>query len=88
MNEILEINMNPREAQCSLCGEWTDYRWGVPTFNGDLVSNDFPNEIWLAEGGNMPVCESCYGKHERGELPTFDQFYLHLQKGFVDGAGI
>jgi len=84
----LLIDMNPREAQCWNCGQWTPHRWGLPTVNGDLVSNDFPDEIWGEHGGGVPACEECFRRHERGELPTFDRFYLHLATGFTDGTGI
>lgn len=86
--ETLVIDMNPREVQCFVCGEWSEFAQGVPTCNGDLVSNEFPDEIWHDHGGGQAVCKECYEKHERGELPTFDRFYLHLARGFIGGAGI
>lgn len=86
MSDILLIDMNPREVQCALCGEWCEHSWGVPTFNGDLVSNDFPDALWHSEGGSQPACESCFNKHDRGELQTFDRYYV--RPGFINGDGI
>ena len=88
MSEILEIRMQSGCLDCFICGAETEHLWGVPVVNGDIVSNDFPDEIWHAHGGGQSVCEECYKKHERGEIPTFDRYYLHLAQGFVDGSGI
>lgn len=82
------IDMNQREAKCSLCGKWTDACWGVPTYNGDLVSNDFPDWLTREGGGCMAACEACYEKHARGEVLMFDHYYLHLSGGFMMGDGI
>ena len=87
-SDILEIRMQKSMIDCSICGGPDAHSWGVPVVNGDIVSNDFPDEIWRREGGAIGVCEECYRKHERGEIPTFDRFYLHLRPGFTDGAGI
>lgn len=84
--DILVIDMNPREVECSLCGDWCEHRWSVPTYNGDLVSNDFPDEMWHTGGGGQAVCLECYEKHARGELMVFDRFYV--RPGFVGGDGI
>ncbi len=88
MSDVLEINLNYREAQCGICGDWHEYAQGVPTFNGDLVSNDFPDWLHRTGGGSVPVCERCFNKHERGEIETFDDCYTHLMGGFCEGAGI
>ena len=88
MPDILEIRMQLHEVQCSLCGDWTEHRWGVPTFNGDVVSNDFPDWLWGQAGGGQPVCEKCYDLHAAGKIETFDQYYMHLAGGFTDGGGI
>jgi hypothetical protein len=88
MSEVLEIRMQLHETHCSLCGEPTLCCWGVPAYNGDLMSNDFPDELISAGGGNQPVCEDCYDRHARGELETFDRFYLWRVGGLIDGAGI
>ncbi len=87
---VLEINMNVREVQCSLCGEWCEHRWGVPTFNGDLVSNDFPDWLCRTGGGGQPVCEQCFESHAKGDFPVWDCHYQHLANvGTVaDGEGI
>lgn len=84
----LIIDMNPREAQCYLCGEWTAHRWGVPTFNGDLVSNEFPDYLIREGGGSQPACERCYEAHQRGALVVCDHLYEHLFQGFSAGGGI
>ncbi len=69
---------------CALCDADASGFHAVPMFNGDLMSNDWPGE-W----GGFPVCESCFLKHERGELPTFDADYRHLlAMSLMDGAGI
>lgn len=88
MPDTLVINMNFREVMCCICGNWTEYRWGVPTFNGDLVSNHFPDWLWRQGGGSQPACEHCFRRHAAGELPAFDRFYLHLSGTFADGDGI
>lgn len=88
MPATLEIRMQSHEIDCFICGEPSEQRWGVPVFNGDIVSVNFPEEIHLLEGGVQCVCESCYRKHEFGEIPTFDRYYLHLQPGLINGAGI
>lgn len=85
---ILTIRMQSGMVDCWICGEPTEYRWGVPTCNGDLVSNDFPDDLW--EGGQA-VCESCFAKHARGELPTFDRYYVRrgpLGVDLIHGGGI
>lgn len=88
MSDVLEINMNVREVECYVCGEWTEYRWGVPVFNGDIVSNDFPDWLWGNGGGGQAVCERCYNLHAAGKMQTFDHCYRHLMGGFIDGGGI
>lgn len=88
MSEILEIRMQQNMIDCFICGEPDRYQWGVPVFNGDIVSNDFPEELHRTEGGCQAVCRRCYEKHERGEIRTFDHYYLHLLDGFIGGSGI
>lgn len=86
--DTLVIRMQSHEVSCSICGQETPHRWGVPTVNGDIVSNDFPEDLWGQYGGGMPACKECYAKHQAGELPTWDRYYLHLAAGFIGGAGI
>lgn len=88
MAEVLEIRMQRGETQCSLCGAETTLSHGIPTFNGDIVSNDFPDWLWRTGGGSIPVCGLCYDRHERGEVPTFDRDYLHLDGLLSGGDGI
>lgn len=79
----LEIRMQAGMIDCSLCGEPDDHRWGVPTCNGDVVSNDFPDHLWQ---GSVAVCEQCFNLHAEGKIPTFDRYYW--PQGFVGGDGI
>ncbi len=83
---ILEIRMQSGGIDCSLCGKADEHCWGVPVFNGDVVSNDFPFWMWSSHGGSQPVCRRCYAKHERGEIPTWD--HLYVSPGFEHGGGI
>jgi hypothetical protein len=88
MAEILEIRMQSHEVRCHLCDCWTEHRWSVPVFNGDVVSNEFPDSLWESGGGGIAVCERCYERHERGEVATFDECYLWMLREFIAGAGI
>ena len=65
-----------KNIRCSWCGEWTAHRWGLPTYNGDLISNDFSDKLWAEGGGSVPACQSCFDKHAAGQLPTCDDYYL------------
>lgn len=88
MPDSLTINMNERWADCGLCGAETLFHWGVPTYNGDVVSNDFPDDLG---GGSIAACEACFHKHERGEIETFDHYYVRpgpMGVCLVNGAGI
>ena len=88
MTEVLEINMNVREVQCSVCEEWTEHRWGIPTFNGDVVSNDFPDWLWSLHGGGQPVCRQCFDLHAAGQISVADLWYIWIDGRFVGGDGI
>lgn len=85
--ETIVIDMN-RGVQCSLCGNWDDDKWGVPTVNGDVVSSDFPDFIYRLHGGNASVCRVCFDRHEWHLIPTFDHLYYYLGEGFTAGSGI
>ncbi len=87
MSDILEIRMQSNALECYICGEESDCGWSVPIFNGDIVSNDFPDYMWHAGGGGQAVCEDCYRRHERGEVPTFDHYYIRPAE-LIHGAGI
>lgn len=72
---------------CRICGATTPTRGGVPTYNGDLVSDDFP----LEPEGNWPACGPCFEAHARGQLKTWDGLYTRrppLGVPLVDGGGI
>jgi hypothetical protein len=88
MPDALVIRMQYHDAECSICGAPTDMSFGVPHFNGDLVSNDFPDWLYRTGGGSRPACWDCYLRHEMGELQTFDHYYRHLVGGLEGGAGI
>lgn len=79
---VLVIRMQTHDTTCFVCGEWADGMHGVPTFNGDLVSVDFPDEL---DWHGQHCCEGCFKRHESGELETFDHFYVHLA-GMLDGG--
>jgi hypothetical protein len=64
------IRLDEPWATCSICGEDTPSRWGVPRHNGDLVSNDWPGE-WAAS----PACQRCHNAHAAGLLVTCDHLY-------------
>lgn len=69
---------------CFACGGVASGHHGLPTFNGDLVSNDWPGE-WFG----VPACERCYELHEQGKLETHDADYRHHLEGFHGhGEGI
>lgn len=63
-------------VRCGLCAAWTDFRQSIPTYNGDVVSNDFPDELHRQGGGSFPVCMMCYKRHARGEVECFDRYYI------------
>lgn len=71
--------------ECYVCGEPASGFHGLPIFNGDVMSNDWPGE-WAG----VPACLRCYEKHERGEMETWDAVYRHHLHavGLLDGAGI
>lgn len=73
------------DMPCPGCGGRASPFHGLPVFNGDIMSNDWPGE-W----GGAPACEACFEKHLRGELPTADRLYRHLlfELGHLDGSGI
>ena len=88
MPEILEIRMQSFETVCSQCGRPNDDNCGLPTVNGDLVSNEFPDAVWSEHGGSIPACWSCYCAHNLGTIPTFDRYYLWLGMTQCDGSVI
>jgi hypothetical protein len=65
------INMQEPTIDCHVCGVEAPMAWGLPlNNNAEIVANDWPGE-W----GGVSVCESCWARHERGELvecPTSD----------------
>lgn len=86
MSDILEIQMQSSGIECFVCGIETEYCWGVPIYNGDIVSNNFPEEMWEHGRGRQAVCEPCYKAHEDGKMPTFDHYYI--RPGFIGGDEI
>lgn len=84
---VLEIEMNRSmrpELPCYVCGtNCSDANCGIPTFNGDVVSND-----WRGEWFSKPVCENCWHFHAEGSMPVCDKLYEHLLREFIGGDGI
>lgn len=67
---VVIVDLSAHWADCHVCGEPTPCRWGLPVWNGFIVANDWPGD-W----GGVPACQSCWARHERGELaevPTSD----------------
>jgi hypothetical protein len=92
MSQVLEIRMQRHETTCGLCGVGCHMEYGIPTYNGDVVSNDFPDELHRSGGGSFPVCQRCYLRHALGDVETFDHWYIEASAfgiflGF-DGGGI
>ncbi len=85
--DVLLIRMQSGDVECSLCRALTDFGWSVPTYNGDVVSNDFPDDLH-ALGGSVPVCERCYERHAAGQVETFDRYYVRPGADLIGGAGI
>ena len=78
--EVILFQSRPNEGDpCCVCAEPCDGYHGLPFFNGDLVSNDWPGD-W----GNKACCRRCYEAHERGELQCFDDVY----RGYLDSIGM
>jgi hypothetical protein len=84
VSNVIDIRMQSDVVDCWICGAATEHRWGVPTCNGDLVSNSFPDHLW---DGGQAVCEKCFEKHAQGHLATMDHVYVP-RWGFVHGEGI
>lgn len=85
------IRMQSNTVYCSLCGLVTELRWGVPTFNGDVVSNGFPEDLFREHGGSIPVCNHCYDEHAAGRVTVYDRYYVPrnvMGVDLVDGGGI
>lgn len=60
----------------------------LPRWNGDIVSNDFPDGV---SSGNATCCQSCYERHAAGRMPVADEqytAYLDRRGTFVGGSGI
>lgn len=82
-NPVIQIGMQDNTVSCWICGVETEFKWGVPTFNGDLMSNDWPGE-WFGQS----VCERCFDLHEQGKMITHDNLYRHLLLEQFNGSGI
>ena len=89
-DEILEIRMQTpgygAGEPCVACGRPSSGFHGLPVFNGDVVSNDWPGE-WAG----VPCCEPCYTAHLEGRMQCADRLYAGYLDGlrtFTDGAGI
>ena len=89
--QALRIKFQEPWVDCGICGTPTQWGQGVPTYNGDIMSNDFPDDLWHQGGGSKPACKVCYSKHAAGRIKTWDRLYI--QRGpfgveLVDGGGI
>jgi hypothetical protein len=89
-DDVLEIHMQTpgygMGEPCVACGQPSSGFHGLPVFNGDIVSNDWPGE-W----GGVPCCLACFYLHEQGKLKTWDHLYTAYLDGlrpFADGGGI
>jgi hypothetical protein len=60
-----------KDPYCVICGGEPGSHHGVPTFNGDVVSNDF-----ACANGTQPACGRCYHLHAHGMVPVHDSRYL------------
>lgn len=83
--EMVVINMQEPWTECTVCGADTLEGWGLPIWNGLIVANDWPGE-W----GGVPACESCWERHERGELvevPTSEYAAIFAQHGPASAPG-
>jgi hypothetical protein len=74
--------------QCNICKNQAEFYGSVPTYNGSLVSNDFPYDLWANGGGNVPVCERCYWLHAQGRVQVWDYLYVPVGMTFIHGDGI
>lgn len=70
MRDVLSIRLYEPMVECRLCGAEAPHSWGVPMYEGNLLSNDFQGE-WFG----APACKQCFEAHARGDLPTFDRLY-------------
>jgi hypothetical protein len=52
--KIQIIELFPITTDCALCGEETIIKWGVPMYEGKIVTENHPD--WCG----MPVCKRCY----------------------------
>lgn len=71
------------ETKCVACKRPSSGFHSLPTFNGDIVSND-----WAGEWFGKPCCERCYERHAAGQMRVNDHLYEHLLGGHIHGSGI
>ena len=66
------INFQDYVIVCSMCGEECEYKQSIPidAETALVVSNDF-----IGKTGAVPVCRSCFAKHESGEFVGQDTRY-------------
>jgi hypothetical protein len=93
-NPILEVELYPPMIDCGVCGQGDLFKWGIATYNGDIVSLEFPFHLVPDNSGSMAVCRDCFNAHAEGDprIETYDAEYLHLAYYIgpfgMDGAGI
>lgn len=59
--DVLVIQLDPREVECTACGAVHVKAQGLPMRDGDFLENDDPGE-W----GGFDVCRDCYDAHTVG----------------------
>ena len=68
---------------CYFCHAASSGRHSIPTYNGDIVSKEFPLDT-----ANHPACERCYKLHESGLIVAYDHRYKYLFGTLEGGEGI
>ena len=56
--EIVVIDLQLRDTDCTLCGARHSLAQGLPMYEGEVVADDFEGD-W----GGFPVCKKCFVKH-------------------------
>ncbi len=75
MNAMV-IDMVDRYVDCIICGECTDNKQGIPTYEDLVVPND-----WNGEWFGQPACQNCFEAQATVQHPiTFDKFLLLSRK--------
>lgn len=65
-------------TDCSVCGEGTVSKWGIPVFEDRILRNE-EDGPW----GGAPACERCWAIHKIGDI---DRLY-EIRKAVRDDDG-